>query len=110
MSGLARLRPAAGRSDRRAARAKPLERPNRIVELEVLDAFLLELRSGCREARVGAAVLLEQFVVRLGLADQMAAEIGFANPRTALNLGSESCGTAMSGLIPPACTDLPDGV
>src|SRR5215210_8039379 len=49
---LARFRPAAGRSDRLAARSKPLQGPDRIVELEVLDALLLELVGSRCEPRI----------------------------------------------------------
>ena len=56
-------------------------------------------------------VLLEQLVVDLGLVDQVAAQVGFAQPRPVLVIGvADSCGTAMSGSIPPSCTERPDGV
>src|SRR5687768_7926252 len=85
--GLACLRPAAGRSDRGWVGGEPLQRLDRIVELEVLDALLLELGRGHGEARIGLVVMLEQLVVRLGLADQMAPKIGLANPRPVLVIG-----------------------
>src|SRR5687767_14599206 len=78
--GLSRLGLAAGRGDRRAARSEPLQRLDRVVELEVLDALLLELGGGHREPRVRGFVMLEQLVVGLCLAQQVAAKIGLADP------------------------------
>src|SRR5918993_1454043 len=66
----------ARRGDIRPARSQPLQRAQRVVQLEVLDALLLELGGREVEPRVLREIIfLEQLVVDLGLAEQVTAKI-----------------------------------
>ena len=87
MRGLARLLRAIGAMRLPPARRQPLQRVDRIIELEVLDALLLQLLGRRREARIGRVVALEQLVLDLGLVEQVAAQIGLADDRPVLVIG-----------------------
>src|SRR5437868_6518536 len=75
---LARLFRRRGRGDRRRSR-QPLERIQRIIELEVLDPLFFQLIGLGAETRVRRVVRLEQLVFDLGLREQMAAKIGLTD-------------------------------
>src|SRR5215218_10360092 len=80
LSATLRLLGRARRGDVRAARSQPLQGLQRIIELEVLDALLLELRRSEGEARVLREFgILEQLVVDIRLAKQVAAKIRLAH-------------------------------
>src|SRR5690348_7163214 len=80
MSGLSRLlRCAAPGHRRRRHPSKPLERIERIIELEVLDPLLLQVLGLRAEAGIGGRVALEQLVVDLGLGEQVLAKVRFAD-------------------------------
>src|SRR3954464_4595534 len=57
---------------------------DRIIELEVLDALLLEVFGRGGESRIYLAVILDDVVADRRLVDQMAPEIGLAQPRPRL--------------------------
>ena len=78
---------AAGRHGGWRRAVQPLQRVQRIVELEVLDALLLQLLGACRETRIGRVVALEQLVVDLGLGKQVPAKIGLADELAVLVVG-----------------------
>src|SRR5688572_19184371 len=54
------------------------QRLDRVVELEVLDALLFQLRGGQLEPRVLGAVRLERVVLEVHFVDEVAAQVAFA--------------------------------
>jgi len=70
------------RRDHRAG--DPLQRVDRIIKLEVVDALLLQLVGGGFEPRVGRVIALEELVVDLGLVEQVAAKVRRASARPIL--------------------------
>src|SRR3954469_22858718 len=78
MRPLVRLLGRSGRGDVHRRR-QPLDRVQRVIELEVLNALLLEVLGLGGEARVGGVVGLQQFVFDLRLGQQVAAEVDFTD-------------------------------
>ena len=95
---------------RHRRRPEPPQRLDRIIELEVLDALFLELRrrsprSADRPDRRFRAVVLEAAWLTSGGADRSRAAA--AAP---CNRDRSAAARAISGSIPPSCTERPDGV
>src|SRR3546814_606269 len=67
--------------------AEPRQRCERIMELKILDALLLQFFGSRLEARIFLVVVFQDTVIHLRLIDEVAAQIGLAEARPCLVIG-----------------------